>query len=350
MPNPGQGIRLRASARTNKGRVRENNEDRVHLWSPDEQQLMLAIVADGMGGAAAGEEASRIAIETIEAGMNDGPSHTPEDYSKLDEDDLADKLRTIVREANINIIEKAQSTPALKGMGTTITLVYARDNRAVIAHVGDSRAYFVDGHDGDITQITSDHSFVQALIDAGYITRDEADEHPMRNVLYRALGQADEIDVDVYYNVLQTNDRLVLCSDGLTLHVKSDEIARLVIESETPEDASEKLLNLALERGGKDNISVIVIKAEGENGDEAEVIAEEEPIVENESMRHDGEDDTLILFDRDRHLNLDFDIDEDTPTVKGADKFKDSEMFLESLDYEYSETDVEGSDPFRFDQ
>src|SRR5690606_23218500 len=164
--------------------------------------------------------------------------------------------------ANANIVQRAARDPELRGMGTTMTLAFVRGDRSIIAHVGDSRAYLVDGYTRRISQITADHSFVEALVAAGHITHEQAEEHPMRNVLYRALGQSDDIDVDVYETHLRPGDRLLLCSDGLTRHVKSHEIADVVLSDDDPEVASEALIDLANARGGEDNVSVIIILVE----------------------------------------------------------------------------------------
>jgi PPM family protein phosphatase len=259
MYNPGQGIRLRGSARTDTGKVRENNEDSIHLWA-QKDHMILAVVADGMGGAVAGEEASRIVIEAIQTGIID--HSTPQVYETMAQDVLIEHLKEAIREGNENIIDQASAHPELKGMGTTITAAFIRNTHIVIGHVGDSRAYLVDGEDGHIEQITADHSFVQALVAAGHISEEEAEEHPMRNVLYRALGQARDVEIDVYYEQMRSEDRLVLCSDGLTLHVEPDEIARIVMDYPEPGEASEKMVALTNKRGGRDNVSVIVVKAE----------------------------------------------------------------------------------------
>jgi len=273
MYRPGREIRLRSSARSDRGRVRQNNEDNVHLWDADTS--VLAVVADGMGGAVAGEEASRIAIETVQGKLSTDYYRSPDDYSQYDADDLADLLGDAVKEANLNIIEKAVEAPELKGMGTTITMAFARFNDVILAHVGDSRAYYVDASDKSIHQLTADHSFVQALVDAGHITDDEAATHPMKNVLYRALGQAEDLDVDVIQDIrIHASDRLVLCSDGLTLHVEPDEIRDTALSSDDPNVVSEKLVELANSRGGKDNVSVIVIVAERVEIEETNTIAE----------------------------------------------------------------------------
>jgi PPM family protein phosphatase len=254
----GYGIRLVSSARTDKGMQRSNNEDSIHLWVKD--HFLLAVVADGMGGAVAGEEASRIAVETIQTNLID--VNPKVDFSRFSEDNLIDQLAEAVRQANYNIINRATAIPEFKGMGTTLTLVFARQNEVLLAHVGDSRAYLVDGFDRSINQLTSDHSFVQALIDSGHLTEADAENHPMRNVLYRALGQLGDVDIDLISGIqLAAGDRLVMCSDGLTLHVRSQEILKIALSTDSPEQISQRLVDLANQRGGRDNVSVIVIVA-----------------------------------------------------------------------------------------
>lgn len=261
MYSPEHKIRLRSSSHTDQGRVRQNNEDNVYLWRNGNH--ILAAVADGMGGAVAGEEASRIAVETIHKHLKTELYPQPDSYHAMDRYDLLDLLEETVHHANENILQRAREMPELKGMGTTITMAFIRLTDIVLAHVGDSRAYLVDGHDGSISQVTTDHSFVQALVDAGHITPEEADHHPMKNVLYRALGQSEELDVDILQDVhLHLEDRLILCSDGLTLHLEPDEIADIAMESMDPDEICNRLVDTANERGGRDNISVVVVVAE----------------------------------------------------------------------------------------
>ncbi len=219
---------------------------------------MLALVADGMGGAAAGEEASRLTVEAIQADFL-GESRGSQDLQVLSESDLRTRLTDSVLDANKAVIDKSEHEPSLKGMGTTSTLALIRGNRALIAHVGDSRAYLVDGQEGWINQVTDDHSFVQALVASGHITPEQARIHPMGSVLYRALGQSLDLEVDVYTRYLKAGDRLVLCSDGLTRHLSPTEIADVVRKTEKPEQATQELIEMANKRGGEDNISVIVI-------------------------------------------------------------------------------------------
>lgn len=316
MGNPGPSVRLRSSARTSTGQVRENNEDNIHLWARG--TYVLAVVADGMGGAAAGEEASRLAVEAI------GDAAHQETLEKLGDDQLAYRLRLAIQEANNRIVHKAWSSPEYRGMGTTVTLAFVRGTSAAFAHVGDSRAYLVDGDDGRITQITSDHSFVEALLTAGHITREQAEEHPMRNVLYRALGQAEAVDVDMYYKRLHVGDRLVLCSDGLTRHVKPDEIGRIASENPNPDTASQKLIDLTNERGGEDNVSVIVIAVEAAlPGDPPE-----------NAVAIQDEDETLILKSRieaQRPQDAETDVTADTQNSTGLSLPDDRKMSAERL-------------------
>ncbi|MBK8020155.1 MAG: Stp1/IreP family PP2C-type Ser/Thr phosphatase [Chloroflexi bacterium] len=251
--------RLRSAACTSIGRVRENNEDNVQLWQED--SYVIAVVADGMGGAAAGEQASQIAVDAIQAML----SVYQTDSHVLDErpdEQIISIVLDAIRKANSSILRRATDEPELRGMGTTMTVTFARPNRALIAHVGDSRAYLIDSRSKRINQITDDHSFVEALVAAGHLTQEQAEEHPMRNVLYRALGQNEDIDIDIYEVRLRYGDRIVMCSDGLTHHVKSAEIASIASEESDPDQACQKLVDLANNRGGEDNISVVVIATE----------------------------------------------------------------------------------------
>ncbi len=282
MQNPGQGIRFRGSARSDTGKVRDNNEDRVHLWK--HERGLLAVVADGMGGAVAGEEASRITVETLQADLIDHET-LPQIFAIADVETLAERMRLSIDAANETILQKADADPELRGMGTTVTMALVQGREVIIGHVGDSRAYVIEGGQGAISQVTSDHSFVQALVSAGHISPEEAEDHPMRNVLYRALGQAHDVEIDIYYTSLQVGDRLILCSDGLTLHISPEEIAQVSLAAEDPEDISRKFIDLANKRGGRDNVSVIVIKAESDDSVAKEKAADYEYT----------DDDTIIV-------------------------------------------------------
>ena len=276
MSNPANNIKLTGSAVTNVGRVRGHNEDNIHLWTGE--SLMLAIVADGMGGAVAGEEASRIAVETIMQQLD----IEAQPFQALDL--LEDELSQAVQAANLSIMREARAHPRQRGMGTTVTMVFIRGQIARFAHVGDSRAYRVNRH-GHIEQITSDHSFVQALLDAGHISEEQAETHPMGNVLYRALGQTEDLDVDTYNTFLSPGDRLVLCSDGLTRHVRAREIAQVASKMANPNMISQQLINMANERGGEDNISVITVVVDSQH-------------ISDDEAAESSEDDTIVLEDK----------------------------------------------------
>jgi len=314
MGSSDRGIRLRTAARTNTGQVRENNEDHIHLWAEDE--FALAIVADGMGGAAAGEEASQIAVDSVRAALEAPQEHGDRDFlNAMSIEYIAQQLCDAIRTANLRIVERASSNPELRGMGTTVTMVFVRGTEAIFTHVGDSRAYLINGRDRFITQITADHSFVEALVAAGHITHEQAEEHPMRNVLYRALGQSDDIDVDVYETRLRPGDRLLLCSDGLTRHVKPHEIADVVLSDEEPELASEALIDLANSRGGEDNVSVIIILVEATDPEryreqeraasiDDTLVLPESPIIEALKLERSAQDDPEDTLKLDEIFNL----------------------------------------------
>jgi len=263
IPDPDFNLLPVSSARTNVGQVRDHNEDNVGLWALE--GILLALVADGMGGAAAGEVASRLTVEAIQADFLGEPRGS-QDLQILSESELSARMTEAVREANKAIVVQAEGNPSLKGMGTTSTLALIRGNRAIVAHVGDSRAYLIDGQEGWINQVTDDHSFVQALVASGHITPEQARQHPMGNVLYRALGQTFDLDVDIYTRYLKAGDRLVICSDGLTKHLLPADIAEIVLKKEQPDQATLDLIELANKRGGEDNISVIVILMKNADG------------------------------------------------------------------------------------
>lgn len=253
-----RGIRLASSGHTDTGRIRNNNEDHIHL-SQMNVDSVVAIVADGMGGAVAGEEASRIAIETIRD--NFLAARMISSQVIWHEGELIHLLKNAITLANSKIIEETHRHPEFRGMGTTVTMAYVNGTEALIGHVGDSRAYHISASNQVIQQITSDHNFVQALVAGGHLTPEEADQHPMGNVLYRVLGQTYDIEIDIYQAQINDADRILLCSDGLTLHVKADEIKEIALTHDDPETISQELIKLANERGGRDNISVIVVLA-----------------------------------------------------------------------------------------
>jgi protein phosphatase len=226
---------------TDTGLQRRANEDSLLVRSP------LFVVADGMGGAQAGEVASSVAVETFRAGLEDG----------------ADPERSLVaqvEQANARINELSHSNVEHAGMGTTITAVYVGEQDVAIAHVGDSRAYCM--RDGELLRLTDDHSLVDELIRQGKLTPEEAEEHPQRSVITRALGPEASVEVDVRSFRGRPGDVYLLCSDGLTTMVGEADLLRLLASHERLADAGEGLIAAANGAGGKDNITVVLLRLE----------------------------------------------------------------------------------------
>jgi len=238
---------------TDTGRVRPHNEDYVDYYiPPDPRQLSrkgaLYLVADGMGGHQAGEVASRGAVELVIGQYYGDTTH-----------DVGTSLVRAVRAANRQICEWAQADPSKTGMGTTLVAAVILGRKVYVANVGDSRAYLVTQK--GISQITMDHSWVEEQVAAGLLTPEEARQHPQRNVVTRALGSKPSVEVDLFEGELQDGHILFMCSDGLTGHVEDREIASIV-RQHPPEKAAQLLVAQANERGGSDNISVIIARAQ----------------------------------------------------------------------------------------
>jgi PPM family protein phosphatase len=250
-------LRFVARGRTDVGRRRDHNEDALLV----DDDLRLYIVADGMGGHAGGGTASRLAVETIQRSMRDARSRdaTPFSGSKpVDESPLPALLRGAVEQACEVIYRTAQRDEELAGMGTTVTAVTLDGQSAFVAHVGDSRCYLV--REGRIWQVSEDHSLVNEQVKAGTISADEAKRSRFKNIITRSVGFEREVQVDLMGVELASGDALVVCCDGLTNLVEDAEILRVVQEAGV-EDAPERLVELANDRGGDDNITVIVIRA-----------------------------------------------------------------------------------------
>ena len=243
-------MRIVAGVATDVGRVREGNEDAFVVEPP------LYAVADGMGGARAGEVASQLALSTIVEMRKAGTG----------------SLEDEVREANRVIFARAGEDERYAGMGTTLTAVLASPEAIHLAHVGDSRAYLLRA--GALRQLTRDHTLVDRMVTAGEITPDEAEVHPHRNVLLRALGTEPKVEVDADDIGLLEGDRVLLCSDGLTTMVTEDQIlAILAATGGKPQDAADRLVRAANRAGGIDNITVIVLDIEAGDPDEGTVAA-----------------------------------------------------------------------------
>src|ERR671930_93408 len=233
--------------RTDTGRQRDANEDSYFAQSP------VFAVADGMGGAQAGEVASRLAAESFDAVQRGEES--PEAY-----------LRAIAKTANARIHRLAESDTSRSGMGTTLTAALVEGDEVGFAHVGDSRAYLF--RDGELKLLTSDHSLVEELRRQGRLTDEQAEDHPQRSIITRALGPERDVEVDTMTYRARPGDVYLLCSDGLTTMIKEDRIAAIMAESKTLDHAVRRLVREANEAGGRDNITVIAFRL-----DEAEVPA-----------------------------------------------------------------------------
>lgn len=232
-------LTINAGAATDAGMVRAGNEDAFLVAPP------LYVVADGMGGHRAGEVAARLAVTTLS-------TRTPEIASGG-----LDALLDAMDEANGIILRSSQEDERLRGMATTCTAAVVRGRVARIAHVGDSRAYLF--HEGLLTQLTDDHSVVAQLVREGYLTPDEAAVHPRRNVIMRALGSVDDVEVDTAEAILDAGDRLLLCSDGLTNCLNDGTISALLGDGRDAQAAAERLVERANAAGGQDNITVVLV-------------------------------------------------------------------------------------------
>jgi protein phosphatase len=256
---PLDSLRVRFAGDTNVGLTRAHNEDALHL--PVDERL--AIVADGMGGHASGEVAARMAVETVVEYFKETAEEQILTWPfKVDRQGGADIMRlvTAIKLANVKIHEQAQRDPSCKGMGTTIVSALFLDDRVVIGHVGDSRFYRV--RDGAIKLITEDHSLINDYIKMKRMTADEAAAWPHKNVIVRALGMKESVQVDVHTEQPRLGDCYVLCSDGLSGMLDDDDILRIVERERDLDDAAEQLIAAANAAGGKDNITVVLARIE----------------------------------------------------------------------------------------
>jgi protein phosphatase len=263
-------IRLHVFGRTDVGQVREHNEDNFlvadltrksrSLMESDRHQLVggrgtVLGVCDGMGGAAAGEVASQLAVDIVYEKLVQGDP-------PRNRDDLARRLVYAVEEAGIRIFNEARADRTRRGMGTTATIAALLDDRLFVAQVGDSRAYVLRGE--QLVQVTRDQSLVNQLIEAGQLTEEEAETFEHNNIILQALGTADTVQVDLTSHDLRSGDTLMLCSDGLSGMIRADEIREVLLKVKDPLDACKVLTERANLAGGHDNITVIVAHFDGE--------------------------------------------------------------------------------------
>ena len=223
---------------THVGKVRNNNEDSLTVIEPE-----TFVVADGMGGAQAGEVASQMLVEVVKIVLANVPRPWDEKI-----------LARAILVANEKILETARKNDELKGMGTTATILSLDGLNAYFAHVGDSRLYLLRGD--DFKQITEDHSYVDTLVKRGELTAEQARVHPMKNVLLQAVGVVEDVFVDAANFSVEHGDKFLLCTDGLTNMVEDADIAKILQNAANPAD---ELIDAALTAGGKDNVTVIVV-------------------------------------------------------------------------------------------
>lgn len=248
-------MKLTSCGMTDVGCRRDHNEDNFLI----NDHLQLYVVCDGMGGHAGGEVASAIAIHTIEESFT---SMDWNSFAAADTDILAqEQIRFAVSLAGRKIHEVATDNPTFKGMGTTCVAMFVYDDIAYLGHVGDSRCYLVRG--SGVEQVTEDHSWVNEQILKGKLTEEKAKNHPYKNIITRSLGFRETEEVDIIKVPMSAGDQLLLCSDGLSNLVEGEEMKELLLEH-TPQAAARQLINLACERGGDDNITVVILRADSD--------------------------------------------------------------------------------------
>jgi serine/threonine protein phosphatase PrpC len=256
---PLDNMRVRFSGDTDVGLKRDHNEDSVYLPT----DVRLAIVADGMGGHASGEVASALAVDTMVDYYGRTADMQPLTWPyKVDRDLRGDinRMTTGVLLANLEVHERAARDPSCKGMGTTVVATYFLDDTVIIGHVGDSRVYRL--REGKLTQITEDHSLINDYIKMKRVTEEEAENWPHKNVIVRALGMKDSVQVDIITDHPKVGDCFLLCSDGLCDMLNDKQIAHIMDATPDLDKAVENLIAGANEQGGADNISVVLARIE----------------------------------------------------------------------------------------
>lgn len=240
---------MKTANKSDVGLIRTVNEDRA-VVQDDLNGFTLAIVADGMGGHQAGDIASQIAIDTVQRELQDI-------HVGMKPDECEQRIADAVKKANREVLEIASNQEQYQGMGTTIVVALVSEELIIIAHIGDSRAYKLD--DEFMIQLTEDHSLVNELVKSGQISPEEANSHPRRNVLTRALGTDEQVDVDIQLDTWKRDDLLMLCSDGLSSLLYDEQITDILRSEEELESKVNRLVQSALKAGGDDNITVVLL-------------------------------------------------------------------------------------------
>ncbi len=241
---------MKAYGKTDVGRVRSSNQD-AFICGQISDSVLFVVVCDGMGGANGGNVASTMAVKVISNRILDVYREGLSDHS------IHNLLETAITAANMEIYDASMADLELRGMGTTVVVTIIAEQRLYIAHVGDSRAYLVKSD--TMEQITRDHSIVQAMVEKGQLTEDQARTHPRKHFITRALGVDDSVECDYNEYTLSETDSLLICTDGLTNLLETDDIYRLV-QSGDAESAPERLIHAANMAGGSDNITVVLVE------------------------------------------------------------------------------------------
>ncbi len=239
---------MKIAAKTDVGRVRETNQD-AYATGELPEGVAWAVVCDGMGGVAGGNIAATTAVKVISERITSAYRASMQGRS------IKNLLVSAINAANVSVYDIAQANPEFSGMGTTVVCAIVTEHMAYISHVGDSRAYMLSGD--TLEQLTRDHSMVQDMVETGKITQLEAKLHPQKNIITRALGVQPEVRIDFFERAMENNDILLLCTDGLSNYVESDEICTLV--NGTYYEFAERLVSRALQNGGGDNVTAVTL-------------------------------------------------------------------------------------------
>ncbi|HWO77907.1 MAG TPA: Stp1/IreP family PP2C-type Ser/Thr phosphatase [Bacillus sp. (in: firmicutes)] len=245
---------MKAVFKTDRGRVRPHNEDNGGIFET-QNNLLLAVVADGMGGHRAGDVASEMAVKQLQELWEQSSLEIhPEEAEKW--------LTEAIQKVNNHIFVHASKNEECQGMGTTMVAAVCSDSFATVANIGDSRCYIFN--ELGFSQFTEDHTLVNELVRSGHISRQDAEHHPRKNVILRALGTEEHVIVDVKTITFEQGDCLLLCSDGLSNKVSDVELKQILESEQRLEEKAEQLINLANENGGEDNITIVIVKNDEE--------------------------------------------------------------------------------------
>jgi protein phosphatase len=243
---------VRFGVKSDKGRIREINEDSYNIIAGYPGIPVTFIIADGMGGHNSGEVASKAAVDFVSDYILKSPQ------AIADSENVLLIIKEIMEKSNTHVYNKSLESETDSGMGTTLIVAVVNGKKLYIGHVGDSRLYLI--REDKIERLTEDHSFIEELIKNGTLTREEAENHPNKNVITRALGCAQEVQIDTYSHELRDEDICIVCTDGLTNMLSEQEIKDIVLGNEEPQIACDRLVEQANLRGGEDNITVMVFK------------------------------------------------------------------------------------------